>query len=258
MSKEKSKNYPGLTLESAISIVTAARALGKSIAKSTLSAIGRADAKGSIKSGAFLRKLAALSQYGFIEIEGDNIKFTDTAEAIIYPTGNNAQKDKEKSIIKAFLTPSTFYDLYNQLEKNLPISIHLIRNKSIREIGITPNGVNNFIRSFIDSGIFAKLIEYSSDSKQEIRLLDQESYEHTESASLTPITASKNENSKNQNPFDVFETYFGKSQKIEEQTQTATLLLSNGKATIQVPKNITEKDKHRLKAQIDVFISEGE
>src|SRR5207302_517705 len=168
---------------------------------------------------------------------------------------NNAEQEKEKAIIKAFLTPLTFYDLYNQLEKNLPISIHLIRNKAIRGIGITPTGINNFIKSFIGSGIFAKLIEYSSDSKQEIRLLDQTSFNSTESTTLKPIAIQKKENN-NQETFEVFDTFFGKSKKIDEQTQTATLLLSNGKATIQVPKNITEKDKQRLKAQIDVFISE--
>lgn len=256
MSREKSKNYPGLTLESAVSIVTAARALGKTIAKSTLATIGRADAKGSVKSGAFLRKLAALSQYGFIEIDGNNIKFTDNAEAIIYPTGNNAEKDKQKGIIKSFLTPPTFYDLYNQLEKNLPISIHLIRNKAIREIGISPTGANNFIRSFIDSGIFAKLIEYSSDTKQEIKLLDQTSYEFTKSTDITPVNIEKIENDNNQNSVNIFETYFGKPKRSIEQIQTATLVLSNGNATIQVPHSITEKDKMRLKAQIDVFIVE--
>ena len=249
----KSRQYPVLTLKNAIEIIGQARNLGKTINKATLSTIGsRADSKGSIKSGAFVRKLAAIKNYGLIKIDGENINFTETAEGIIHFQNPDEQK---ANTIKAFLTPHTFYSLFTELEKNVPLNVNLIRNKAIREIGISSAGSLSFMNCFISSGIFAGLIEYASDDKQIIRLLNPT---ETEKVEVTKPESKINTNINTRDDFSLLNPFFEKpkdqsNQKIEY--QTATLILSLGKATIQVPPTISEQDKTRLKAQIDVFLT---
>ncbi len=247
----RSRSYPALSLQSALTVIQEARPLGRTIAKTTLSTIGRSDAKGSVISGAFIRKISALTQFGLIQTEGNNINFTDTAEAILY---FKDEGEKKQNLIKAFLSPSAFYDLYNDLSKNIPINTNHIRNKAIREIGIAEAAVNSFITNFIQSGVFANLIKYDSEDKQTITLIDPTNEEPREEKTIVD-----EQNKEKIKEYNVFESFFGtQKEAIREELQTATLILSGGKATVQVPKTMTEKDKARLKAQIDVFLTSEE
>lgn len=236
MSKNnKSRSYPRLTLSSAIDIVTEARKLGKIISKETLAGIGRADVKGSVKSGAFTRKLAALDQFGLVKVEKEGIKFTAVAEEIIYPTDNTKNR---QSIIQAFLTPTTFFELYNSLSHNVPIGLNLIKNKAQKDLGITSAGISNFVSVFVESGELAGLVQYTSEDKNTIQLNDNqdinndvELIEQEKPLDKTSIVPNKTFN-------DI---------------QTASLTFKNGRATIQVEGKLSESDMRRLKAQIDVF-----
>jgi hypothetical protein len=236
MANNKSRSYPKLTLSAAIDVVSEASKLGKIISKETLAGIGRKDVKGSTKSGAFMRKISALDQYGLIIVSKEGIRFTDIAKEIVFPTD---EIKKIESIVQAFLTPTTFFELYNSLSKNIPIGVHLIKNKAQRDLGITSAGVNSFINGFIESGELAGLIKYTSEDRTAIQIIE--------------IVNEREENQQNKGETDNNESKSAMNNNSILKTQSATLIFNEGKATIEIEGNMTDVDVKRLKAQIDVF-----
>ena len=173
---KKLRRYPGLTLESAIKIVEEARSGGKSISKGSLATIGRSDAKGSTMSGAFRTKIAALSHFGLIEVEGPNIKFTQVADNIVYPVN---EQEKKAALCKSFLSPQVFKELYEKLEHNVSIPNDLIGNLAVRDLGVSPSGKDTFLKNFVRSGKYVGLLEYDEGS-QKVKIIDENITSHIE------------------------------------------------------------------------------
>lgn len=230
-SSGRSARFPAYTLDTAIETVREARKFGKTVTDAQLAG------NGSVKSGAFIRKKAALGYYGLIAGRSADVHLTDLAEAILYPK----QGEEQKAIREAFLAPEIFKKLYSTATKNIPIALSAFGNILIRDYNIQPSVKNSFLSIFIKSGALAGLIKYSDDTKSDIIFLDENENKEIDkddelsdsSKELTPVYA-----------YD---------QITSPELQTVELILTNGKAKIVVPKDLTLVDVKRLKMQISLL-----
>lgn len=233
---ERSSRYPAINLEFAVKVITEARVFGRSITNNHIAG------KGVPKGGGFLGKKAALGYYSLISGRGDKLYITDLAESIIYSKG---EEEKRSAIQTAFLSPESFNKLYSDTEKNVPIDLGVLGNLIIRQYGISPAGKKSFLSTFVSSGIFADLVEYSDEKKGAIILKEQVSKE-TEKNDIQVREESIHSQIGFKTDFQSTET-----QKIE-------LALENGKGYIVLPQEITPKDIKKLIAQIKIFGDEFE
>lgn len=157
----KSPKFPGIGLNKAAEIMEWASKHGTSFKKETFATFGsRRDTKGSAKSGAFIRRIAALKYFGFIEEKEDQIEFTELAKRIIFPKD---ETEKKKALIESFLNPKLFEALYKATSKDSSIRKEDLGNIAVREYSITPRAKGDFISSFINSAEFAGLLSYSDN-----------------------------------------------------------------------------------------------
>lgn len=153
-------------LDRAVEVIKEASKLGKSFQRETFASFGlRRDAKGSSKSGAFIRRIAALKYFGLIEEKGNQIEFTKLTDQILYPKDD---QERMGAIVEGFLKPVLFKKLYDTIEKGVSIKKERLANMSVREYGITPNAMEDFISSFISSAKFAGLLEIDPKDKNSI------------------------------------------------------------------------------------------
>jgi len=159
--RAKSSRFPAIGLGKAAEIMEEAIKHGKSFKKETFATFGsRKDNKGSAKSGAFIRRIAALKYFGLIEEKGANIEITGLAEKIVFPKDI---EEKKEAIIQAFFTSPLFDKLYKDTLKNIFVKKEDLAHIAIREHGIAPNAKDDFISSFISSAEFAGLLKFSED-----------------------------------------------------------------------------------------------
>lgn len=236
MEKLRSKPYPRMTPSSCLEIVIEGRKLAKSVSKETLAGIGRADA-GSTNSGAFSRKLASLDQYGLITYDKDTVTFTETTDEIALPTD---EEKKQEALVKIFLAPPTFYELYEGLSKELPISLNLLRNKAQRELGISSAGVTRFLNNFIEAGELAGMLKYATEDKDAIKLISKKHDSIREEPPQVPT--SKN--------IDIETAEIKKEQKI---FQEIIFPITEGHAEIKIKGKLSSKDKEGIIAIVNVL-----
>lgn len=235
LAASRSPRFPAYTLETAIQTIDEARKFGRTVTDAQIAG------EGSTNSGSFLRKKAALGYYGLISGRGEDVHITDLAESILYPKEN----ERESSIKVAFLTPEIFKRLYQSTAKNVPISLSILGNILIRNYNIQPSAKNEFISVFVRSGIFAGLLNYTDDTKSTIILLEASANDKKQEVINEVITGESSE-------IIMQPTY-----KIEDisqpEVQIAELILTNGKAKIMVPNELTSSDTKRLIAQIRIL-----
>lgn len=166
----KSPKFPSISLETAVKVIQEASKHGERFKRESFATFGakRSDSK-SYKSGAFLRRIAALKYFGLIETKGDEIIFTEVAKKILAPKNDEERKE---TIIQCFLNPPLFQNLYNTHSKNTPIKVDDLANIAVREYGITLKAKKDFISSFIGSAMFAGLLKYAGDEKKLIVFTD--------------------------------------------------------------------------------------
>ncbi len=217
----KSVSYPMFELSTIVDILVNARKAGKTINKQLLANIASRSKNASTKSGIFNQRLSSFKHYNLALVEKNSITFTPLADHI-------TSKDKT-ALKKAFLAPETFKNLYMLLEKEIYLDLELLENVATLQIGISENGKKTFVNNFIKSGTYCGLIEYSLGSNRQILIKDFE-----------------NKPLKNNTVSDNYKTTHPENQKAE-------LTTSKGKAIIIVPEKLTEEDKIKLKAQIELF-----
>lgn len=228
----KSSRYPSIELSYAIKVVEEARKFGRNITNSHLAG------GGSVESGAFRKKKAALGYYGLIIGRDDNIFITDIAEAILNPI---KETEKEEAIKKAFLSPEIFKRIYDSVEKNKPIALAILGNLLIREYGIPISSKDDFLNTFIKAGVYAGLIQYGNGKSEIIILPIITGIE----VSTRNVESDNNVNVSPIEPGPILESHL------------VDLALDNGKkARLIVPSELTENDKKKLMAQMKLLTGE--
>jgi hypothetical protein len=214
--------YPMFELSTIVEILKKARKAGNTINKQILANSSTLSGRGSTNSGIFNQKLAAFKHYNLAEVDKNQITFT--------PLANEVIQNENKALRIAFLAPETYSEMHTTLEKETLITKDLLLDIAQHKIGISEVGKERFIKNFVESGVYAGVIEYGLRSKDEI-IVHEASFEKLHNLQKREL----------------------QTHTIEVEGQKAELKIANGKAIIVVPEKLTKEDKEKLKAQIELF-----
>ncbi|HLC10565.1 MAG TPA: hypothetical protein VJL56_01830 [Candidatus Bathyarchaeia archaeon] len=150
MTKERSPNYPAVSLDEAIEL---ARALYSKEKRTSVSPEVAARALGYTSlSGPARVKLAALKKYGLIEGDTHGVKISDLAlRILISPQGSDEQM---QAIQEAALKPDIFKELAGT---HAEASDDALRSHLMLTRKFTEEGTRHLIRAFRDTFALAKL-----------------------------------------------------------------------------------------------------
>jgi|GEM_PF-4984850 len=154
MKKKYGKGFPKYTLGGTIKVIEDASKHGRNFSRDAFAAFG---IKGgaSPRSGAFLMRLAALTDFGLITQSKGGVILTDLAWKIAHP---ESEEERQASIQESFLKSDVFSAIYNSSQKNVPLNIDAVGNMAIRQYNINPKYKEDFLRNLIASGGDAGLI----------------------------------------------------------------------------------------------------
>ena len=151
MARMRSPNFPGLSLEDAVSFVkiiwdrNRRAPIMREAAAKDLGYTGL--------TGRSLKVLGALNQYDLIEnMSKGHMRVTKTAEDILigYP-----EDVKKEAVSKAGRAPSLFWDIYEKFEGTVP-SDNAVRSFLLQK-GFTNEGVEKAIKSFLDTNRYVEI-----------------------------------------------------------------------------------------------------
>lgn len=160
---ERGKGFPRISLSSAVQIMESAQKFGKSWTKEQFAGFGAKANAGSHKSGAFMARLSALRDYGLITTDKDNVTATDLAQIIAKPINDS---EREKSVREAFLSVATFRQVYESLDVATALPRDKFAEYAVTVLGVSRDSMDRFVNVFIDSGMDARLVSYSKESKE--------------------------------------------------------------------------------------------
>lgn len=155
--RTRSSGFPVISLEEAIDALKKAAEAGFEMSQETFASQIKMSPKGS----AFLLKLAALRDFKLIERTTKGIVFSELAKNIINPTTED-EAERKKNSQTAFRNCKIFNDIFEHLSPS-GFKKETVGNVSIREFNISPKSQGVFVKSFIDSGKFASLIEETEE-----------------------------------------------------------------------------------------------
>ena len=232
----RSKAYPSLDLQAAVKKVESmARNLGKgSFTREEITlAMGY---KGV--SGASARAVAALVHYGLLDRRKDEYVLSDLGHAIAYPTDPEA---KSNAIKKAVLKPAIIKEITEQYSgQSLPDKQFLANILTGERYGINPRQKDEVASIIISS------LEFAGDLDP-MALSDNDSNETTDER---PSLESHTQNFSDSLPARSVSSI---DQAQDDLNRIEIVLREGVKAGIYAPFNLTDPEKEKLKAIIDLL-----
>lgn len=145
--RAKSKDYPGVTLESAIKFIEKLK--GYPMNKPISYEIAAKDMGVSMTTRSFTVVLSAARQFGLISTSESKILFSEAAKRFAYPDGDILALKKLK--ISCFTTPKLYGELIGYYKgKPLPLA-KTLENVLVVNHGIVPSVANSAAQVFIDT-----------------------------------------------------------------------------------------------------------
>lgn len=244
MNKQRSRAYPSLDLKVAVSkIESIARNLGQGSFERSDIVLGMGYKGITGTSG---RATAALVQYGLLDRRKDKYTLSELGRAIAYPLSDD---QKRKAIREAALRPAIFSDLYGQYKmQGLPETKFLANMLATPSYGINPAQKDEVALTFVNTLQFAGLLdgrriidgsaaedEETNDNASDIQEAEIAPSTQMQAVSARPVTAAP---------------VLGDDLNLNK----IEIVLREGiKAGIYAPHDLTEAEKNRLKAIIDLL-----
>jgi hypothetical protein len=148
--RERSPNFPSITLTDAIKLAQALWAKEKRTAVTPEVAVTAWDYKGL--SGPARSTLGALRQYGLLEGDSEGVRLSDLAMEILHqPVGSD---ERARAVRTAALNPRLFRDL---LETHVEASDDALRAHLLTRLSFSDEGARRFVRAFRDVVALANL-----------------------------------------------------------------------------------------------------
>ena len=149
-------NYPNASFEKSLEVAKATFELGGNCNEETC-----AEKLGRKVSGGFKAIIATAQKFGLIEYSKGDIEVTHEYELIEHAY---TESEKYDALIKAFLQPQVFEDLFKRFEgKKLPVE--LLNRMLIREYEVDSKRASRVAKYFTDGLEFLNLIDSSNHFK---------------------------------------------------------------------------------------------
>lgn len=158
--KERSRAYPGSTLEQSVNY---ARKIREALGKGAYDREALANALGySSASGDVARKIAAMVQFGLLDKSGNQYKLSLLSESITHPKDDKEFKD---ALVKAIYLPPLFKEVLTKFEPDGLIPKQL-PNILYRDHGITNAASSEASQIFLQSCVYAGILNENNQFVQ--------------------------------------------------------------------------------------------
>jgi len=154
--KERGEGFPKLSLPSAVAVMEKASKYGRQWTREQFASFSSKTGSGSAKSGAFLRRVAALRDFGLIQTSGIMIIRTDLTDQIVKPI---KPEERQSAIRQAFLNVEIFRTIVETVEHDIDLAKNNIAEMAVKQLGVSRGVKDTFVFSFVESGEFAGLIK---------------------------------------------------------------------------------------------------
>lgn len=223
MGKQRSPNYPAISLRDAVEAV---RAIYDKEKKTQVSGEVLAKALGySSLSGNARVKIAALKKYGLLEgDERKGMRVSDLAVRILYP---HSDEDRQQSLRNAAFRPETFSTLFADFSD---ASDEAMRSHLINKLDFSPLGAKQLIAAFRDTVDFSEVDKASYTEAETSDKKEADFMQQSHQLASTEVTAKTGE------------TWVWPLSKPREV-----------KAELRITGDFTRADLDRLKRQIDIL-----
>lgn len=179
MSIQRSKPYPSLSLQDAVTRIQSLKDKAGVQQKYSREIFAQGIGYKGSTNGAFIRAVAALSQYNLVIKDGDGYALTNTAKGILIPTTSSSVRQATR---EAALSPDLFKSLYDDFKgEKLPA---LLPNILVQQYGILDGVKSKAQNVFISTMEYAGLL--SDDN-----LLDETANSQGEAAIESDLTNPK-------------------------------------------------------------------
>lgn len=237
--RKKSPKAPSMPLEEAIARAVSVYEKEQRHAAPT-EAIAQDLGYKSANSGAALSAIASLRGYGLLERpEPGKLAVSADVQSFKYAPDETLRKDLLKKWLRS---PPVFAYLLDTYVDNLP-SDATIRFELI-ERGFKPDSAESILKVFRKSVAFANYYEARNDSLSDV-LDSEQDLEHVETTLSNPSSAIR--------PSATIP-----SSTLEGADRIPVRLDSKRRAWLEIPTPFFELDKVRLKAQIDLLLTDDE
>ena len=162
--RTRGKGYPRTSLGDARGYITEAAKYGMS---HHLDAFAQYLGHPKPSGGAFNHKIAAIRDWGLIHRAGTTVTLTPLAQRLALPT-DPAQEARD--LREAFDACEIFRDAYERNAKGQPLAPDAFGNAAVLNLGISANGRESFVRSFVKSAVLAGLAEEQSNGSFVLRV----------------------------------------------------------------------------------------
>lgn len=154
MGIQRSKPYPSFSLDEAVSRIMELRQKAGIQQKYTKEVFAQGIGYKNGSNGAFIRAIAALSQYNLVIKDGDGYTLTSTARSILNPTSETAV---DEAVRAAAVSPDLFKSLYEDYKgSELPT---LLPNILVQNYGILDGVKTKAQHVFMTSMEYAGLLD---------------------------------------------------------------------------------------------------
>ncbi|ESS71859.1 hypothetical protein MGMO_86c00190 [Methyloglobulus morosus KoM1] len=198
----------------------------------------------SANNGAALGVIASLRYYGLLERPQEGkLSVAKEVETYKFSPSENMRNDL---LIKWLKTPAIFLELLEKYEKSLPSDAAL--KYDLIQLGFIPTGADSVIQVFKKSIEYAKFFEQPTlaENANEINKFEKSEIKNTEEVNEEPLPKSGYSVPKVDNYNDL-------------SNDRIPVRLSGGRrAWLEIPTPLYSADKLRLKAQIDLLLTDDE
>src|SRR5204862_233510 len=130
MPRRRGKGFPVTPLSEAVAGVRSAGDYGR---EHNLQAFAGYLGHNTVKSGAFLAKIAALNDWGLIERHGDVVRLSELGHQIAHPT---SEEQEHRCMRQAFFSAALFAETYEHSAKGRDLSLELVGNRAVQQSGV--------------------------------------------------------------------------------------------------------------------------
>lgn len=149
--RQRGKGFPSLPLDDSVAVI---ERIGKYGRQHSLGGFASYLGHQTTKSGPFLMKMAALSDWGLIARRGEEVTLTDLAQQIAHP---ESSEQLTASIQQAFFNADLFATIYRDSAKEVDLSLELVGNRAVNALGVAAQRKSQFAQSFAKSAAAAGL-----------------------------------------------------------------------------------------------------
>jgi len=200
----------------------------------------------SSKSSGFRMRLAAMRSFGLIQTEGQSVRLTQRARAIVAPS---SAKEYQTTIVEAFISITVFAYLHGKYQGGYLPEDTFLANTIVKELSSPSEHKEKWVRSFTESARAAGLLREESGKMRVLR---------TPSPAGGFVSEQSHEKKRQEPREEEEQRKSDYEQKPMMNDGLFPVVLDENKRTAYLPLDLTKQDLEYLTGVLDFYVKRRE